>query len=62
MDMLVEAPQTHRDAKKNVSALAMFSFRNSPTPLPFLRPWFEMAFVVLSRETMNALWWKVIRN
>ena len=28
MDMLVEAPQTHRDAKKNVSALVAF-FRNS---------------------------------
>jgi hypothetical protein len=38
MDMLVEAPQTHRDAKKNVSALVMLFFRNPPTPLPFLRP------------------------
>jgi hypothetical protein len=62
MDMLVEAPQTHRDAKKNVSALVMLFFHSPPTPLPFLRPWFEMAFVVLSREIMKALWWKVIRN
>jgi hypothetical protein len=38
MDMLVEAPQTHRDAKKNVSALVMSFFRNPQTPLPFLRP------------------------
>lgn len=29
MDMLVEAPQTHRDAKKNVSTLILSFFRNS---------------------------------
>jgi hypothetical protein len=29
MDMLVEAPQTHRDPKKNVSALILSYFRNS---------------------------------
>ena len=39
MDMLVEAPQSHRDAKKNVSTLVVTSFfRKSPPPLPFLRP------------------------
>jgi hypothetical protein len=38
MDMLVEAPQTHRDAKKNVSALVMSFFHNPQTPLSFLRP------------------------
>jgi hypothetical protein len=32
MDMLVEAPQTHRDAKKNVSALIMSLFRNAKPP------------------------------
>ena len=35
MDMLVEAPQSHQDAKKNVSALVMSFFRNLLTPPPF---------------------------
>jgi hypothetical protein len=38
MDMLLEAPQTHRDAKKNVSALILSFFHNSQAPLPFPRP------------------------
>jgi hypothetical protein len=35
MDMLVEAPRSHRDAQMNVSALVMSFFRNLLTPLPF---------------------------
>ena len=38
MDMLLEAPQTHRDVKKNLSARIKSFFRNLPTHLPFPRP------------------------
>jgi len=54
MYMLVEAPQTHRDAKNNVSALIVSFFRNSHTPL-YLRPWFGTAFAALLLEIMNVL-------
>jgi hypothetical protein len=62
MDMLVEAPQSHRDAKKNVSALVMAFFRNLPTPCLFLRLWFETAFAALSRDSMKSLRWKIIKS
>jgi hypothetical protein len=44
MDMLVEAPQSHQDAKKNVSALVMLFFRNLLPTLPLSKALIQDGF------------------
>ena len=47
MDMLVEAPQNHQQAKANVSATDHVISAVYKYPAPFSRPWFGMDFIAL---------------